>query len=92
MGRGPVLMFAICSKLERAPTFTVFRLIYLKFGPPYLVTKRGVPWSITLLNLFCMSTSSFFSYGFFATLFGIGANNCFFKSAILFYFSVITGA
>jgi hypothetical protein len=60
-----------------------------------LETILGVPQSITLLNLlFIGSSSSVFLRALigisFLLAFGKGANNYFFKSAILFCFSVIT--
>jgi len=60
----------------------------------FFVTKRGVPQSITFLNLLLIGSSESLSYcftdGAAITFFGTGFNNDFFKASIRFYFSVFS--
>ena len=90
-GNLPVLIFAIFSSCERDYMFTLFILM-----PRWLffVTRRGVPQSMTRLNLSYIS-ESFLGGPLLllpsALLFGYGARSYFFSSAILFSFSVIYG-
>jgi len=64
------------------------------FSVLFFVTKRGVPQSITRLNLLFIgsseSFSSCFTDGAATAFFWTGFNNCFFKASIRFCFSVFS--